>query len=165
MTRPAEPPHGARATRCDARGARGRRIAAVLAAGLAACAARAPRVAVGSLAAGLDEFLATHPLAAGQAIRADEVGRTASASYHLVQVRGSESPHRHVAHDLTVFVLRGRGVLTLGEARRSLAAGDAALIPRGAVHWFASEGRAPALSLVVFAPPLDAPDTVPAEAR
>jgi len=106
-----------------------------------------------------------HPLAEGQTIRADEVGRTASASYHLVQVRGSEPPHRHATHDLTVFVLRGRGTLTLGEARRALAAGDAAAIPRGAVHWFANEGRAPALAFVVFTPPLDAPDTVPAEAR
>jgi len=140
-------------------------IAVGLALALAACAPRPPRVAVGSLAAGLDEFLAAHPLAEGQTIRADEVFRTASASYHLVQVRGSESPHRHAAHDLTVFVLRGRGTLTLGEGRRALAAGDAAAIPRGAVHWFANGGRAPALAFVVFTPPLDAPDTVPAEAR
>ena len=140
-------------------------IAVGLALALAACAPRPPRVAVGSLAAGLDEFLAAHPLAEGQTIRADEVGRTASASYHLVQVRGSESPHRHAAHDLTVFVLRGRGTLTLGEGRRALAAGDAAAIPRGAVHWFANGGRAPALAFVVFTPPLDAPDTVPTEAR
>ena len=88
-----------------------------------------------------------------------------TASYHLVQVRGSESPHYHVAHDLTVLVLRGQGTLTLGEVRRALAAGDAAVIPRGAVHWYANGGRAPALALVVFTPPLDAPDTVPAEPR
>ncbi len=144
---------------------RGRAIAVVLALGLAACAPRPPRVAVGALAAGLDEFVAAHPLAGGQEIRADEVGRTVSASYHLVQVRGSESPHRHVAHDLTVLVLRGQGTLALGEVRRALAAGDAAVIQRGAVHWFANGARAPALALVVFTPPLDGPDTVPAEAR
>ena len=133
----------------------------MLALGLAACAPRPPRVAVGALAAGLDEFVAAHPLAGGQGIRADEVGRTVTASYHLVQVRGSESPHRHVAHDLTVR----QGTLTLGEVRRALAAGDAAVIPRGAVHWYANGGGAPALALVVFTPPLDAPDTVPAEPR
>jgi len=78
---------------------------------------------------------------------------------------GAASARTVTSHDLTVFVLRGQGTLTLGEVRRALAAGDAAVIPRGAVHWFANGGRAPALALVVFTPPLDAPDTVPAEAR
>jgi len=44
---------------------RGRGIAVVLALGLAACAPRPPRVAVGALAAGLDEFVAAHALAGG----------------------------------------------------------------------------------------------------
>ena len=99
-----------------------RPVTLALALALAACAPRPPRVAVGELAAGLEDFLAAHPLAADQDIRADEVSRTASASYHLVQVRGSERPHRHAAHDLTVFVLRGRGTLALGEVRRALEA-------------------------------------------
>jgi quercetin dioxygenase-like cupin family protein len=132
---------------------------------LAACAARAPRVPFGTLAGGLDAFVASHPLSTGQDIRADEVGRTASASYHLVQVRGRETPHRHLAHDLTVLVLRGRGTLSRGADRITLGAGDAAVIPRGEVHWFARGGRENAVALVVFSPPLDAPDAVPAELR
>jgi len=75
----------------------------------AACATRTPRL---PYAGPLDDFLAAHPLSDGQNIRADEIGRTATASYHVVQVRGAESPHRHVAHDLTVVVLRGHGTLT-----------------------------------------------------
>jgi hypothetical protein len=39
---------------------------------------------------GIDAFLAAHPLADGQALRADEIARTPGASYHLVQVRGAE---------------------------------------------------------------------------
>ena len=127
---------------------------------LVACAARTPHVEVGPLAAGLDAFLATHPLAEGQAIRVDEVGRTPAASYHVVQIRGSERPHRHLAHDLTVVVLRGRGTLTLAGRTVELVAGDAAVIPRGEAHWFARRGRAPAVALVTFTPPLDAPDSV-----
>jgi|SRR5581483_4081088 len=131
---------------------------------LVACAARAPRVPFGALGDGLDPFLAAHQLGDGQAIRADEVGRTATASYHLVQARGAEHPHRHAVHDLTVVVLRGRGTLTLAGAGVPLAAGDAAVVPRNTVHWFAPDsGRA--IALVVFAPPLDAPDVVPAEVR
>ncbi len=133
-----------------------------LAPAIGACAARAPRLPyVGDL----DPFLAAHPLAPPQTIRADEVGRTGTASYHVIQVRGSETPHRHVAHDLTVFVLRGRGTLSHGAERGTLGAGDSAVIPRGEPHWFASTGGRGAVALVVFAPPLDAPDTVPADAR
>lgn len=142
------------------------RVGAALAAvALAACSARPPRVPFGTLASGLETFLAAHPLAPGQALRADEVGRTATASYHLVQVRGAESPHRHATHDLTVFVLRGGGTLTLDGARLPLAAGDAAVVPRGTAHWFANGSSESALAFVVFTPPLDAPDSTPADRR
>jgi quercetin dioxygenase-like cupin family protein len=127
-----------------------------------ACATRAPRL---PYAGTLDEFLAAHPLADGQNIRVDEIGRTTSASYHVAQVRGAESPHRHVAHDLTVVVLRGHGTFTRDAERVPLVAGDAVVIARGTPHWFANGARAPAVSLVVFAPPLDAPDNVPVDAR
>jgi len=77
------------------------------------CAGRRPATTVGAVPEGLDAFLAAHPLAAGQPLRADEIARAPGASYHLVQVRGAESPHRHRAHDLAVFVLRGEGMLAL----------------------------------------------------
>ena len=131
----------------------------------AACTTRTPRVPFGALDGGVDAFLAAHPLAAQQAIRADEVGRTTTASYHVVQVRGAESPHRHATHDLTVLVLRGAGTLTRDSGGVALRAGDAAVVPRGAMHWFANGGGEAAVALVVFTPPLDAPDSVPVDAR
>ena len=122
------------------------------------CARRAPRV---PFVDDVDAFLATHPLAAGENIRADEIGRTPGASFHLVQVRDRERPHRHALHDLTVVVLRGHGTLVRDADRVALRPGDAAAIPRAAAHWFANEARAPAVALVIFVPPLDAPDIVP----
>jgi quercetin dioxygenase-like cupin family protein len=130
-----------------------------------ACARRPPRVDLPPLAEGADAFLAAHPLAPAQNIRVDEVGRTPSASYHLVQVRDGESPHRHMTHDLTVLVLAGGGTLDLEARRIVLDAGDVAVIPRGAVHWFSNRGRGNALALIVFSPPLDAPDNVAATGR
>ena len=140
-------------------------VLVILLAGALACVRRAPRIDLPPLAGGTDAFLAAHPLAAGQNIRVDEVGRTRSASYHLVQVRGGESPHRHETHDLSVVVLAGGGTLDLGARRLPLDAGDVAVIPRGEVHWFTNRGRGNALALVVFSPPLDAPDSVPATGR
>jgi quercetin dioxygenase-like cupin family protein len=142
------------------------RIPAVaLLAGALACARQSPRVDLPPLAGGAGAFLASHPLAPEQNIRVDEVGRSPSASYHLVQVRGGESPHHHATHDLTVIVLSGEGTLDLGARRIALRAGDVAMIPRGEVHWFTNRGRGNALALVVFSPPLDTPDSVPAPGR
>src|SRR5262245_32927160 len=139
-------------------------LGAVLAAS-SACAPHTPRVVLPALTPGVGPFLDAHPLGADQAIRIDEVGRTAGASYHLVQVRGQERPHHHAAHDLTVLVLRGHGMLTLGGDRLPLAAGDAAVVPRGLPHWFANEGREASVTFAVFTPPLDAPDSVPEGGR
>jgi quercetin dioxygenase-like cupin family protein len=133
--------------------------------GFVACATRTtPRVSVGELSAGLDPFLAAHPRG-DKPIRADEVARTAVASYHLVQAGGSESPHRHATHDLTVVVLRGRGRLVRDTETIPMAAGDAALVPRQVVHWFSPAPGDDAVALIVFTPPLDAPDVVPAGPR
>jgi quercetin dioxygenase-like cupin family protein len=137
----------------------------VCAALAAACAPRVTRISVPGGVMDLDGFLAAHPLPEGTPIRVEQVGRTEGASYHVVQVLGAERPHRHVTHDLTVLVLRGRGVLNRDGGTTPLAAGDAAVVPRGEAHWFASQGAFPAVALVVFAPPLDAPDAVPVDER
>jgi quercetin dioxygenase-like cupin family protein len=134
----------------------------VLLALVAGCAPRAPRL---PWVSGLDAFLAAHPIAAGQNIRADELGRTSTASYHVVQVRGAETPHRHLTHDLSVVVLRGHGTLSRGAVREPLAAGDTAVVPRGEPHWFANGARGSSVALVVFTPPLDGPDSTPADVR
>ncbi len=125
------------------------------------CATRSPQLLVGSLASGLDPFLASHPMAPGQNIRADEVARTPGASYHVVQVRGAEAPHRHVAHDLTALVLRGGGAITIDGVRHTVSAGDVSVVPRGTVHWFVNAGRDPSVTFVTFTPPLDGPDSEP----
>lgn len=129
-----------------------------------AAVAPEPQVLVGAVAAqGVAGFVAAHPLAAGQGIRADEIGRTATASYHLVQVATAETPHRHRTHDLTITVLAGAGTLHVEERAVPMRAGDVAVIPRGVPHWFARTGAVPAVAFVVFTPPLDAPDTQPLE--
>ena len=138
-------------------------LAAAGALALVGCSTRTPRLALDGLDSGLDAFLAAHAVPAGQPIRADQVGRVAGASYHLVQACGSERPHRHASHDLTALVLRGRGTLMRDGGRIDLAPGDTAVVARGAPHWFANAGRGCAVALVVFAPPLDAPDNVPVD--
>jgi len=127
---------------------------------LGACARPRTPLVAGALPDGLDAFLASHPLSAGQPLRADRIDRSRAASWHVVQVQTAEGPHRHRAHDLTVLMLRGTGVLTLDGQATPMRAGDAAVIPRDRVHWFAQSGDEPAVTLAIFTPPLDAPDSV-----
>jgi quercetin dioxygenase-like cupin family protein len=149
---------------------RGARWITAVAAGLtlvaaAACRRAPPPVVAGALPGGLDAFLLGHPVAPNQALRVDEVARSPAASWHIVQVATGEAPHRHRAHDLTVLVLRGEGILTLDGAGVAMRVGDAAVVPRDRPHWFTRRGGVSAVALVVFTPPLDAPDSVPVGAH
>jgi mannose-6-phosphate isomerase-like protein (cupin superfamily) len=140
---------------------------------LAGCAAAPSRVIVGlepGARVDLDTWLAAHPLAASEELKAVPVGATGTTSYAIVQVRGRERAHVHADHDLTVHVLRGRGHLVLasmpegslalsGEIR-PLSPGDIVAIPRGMVHWFVNGGKEPAVAVACFTPPYDGKDIV-----
>src|SRR5262249_34712732 len=128
---------------------------------LGACCPEHAHVVTTAGDATVDDIRRRFPIAADAKIRADEIARTPTASVHAVQVRGGETPHRHAQHDLTVTVLEGEGVLTIDGTTRTLRAGDVAVVPRGAPHWFVRTGGQIAVALVVFTPPLDHPDTVP----
>jgi len=125
------------------------------------CAGRPASVVLREGAWTVDDLVRSHPIEAGANIRADELARTAASSIHLVQVRGGETPHRHMTHDLTITVLRGEGRLMLDGTSRRLAAGDVVVIPRGVPHSVVRSGGDLYVTLAEFAPPLDAPDTVP----
>ena len=139
-----------------------RSIALLLAVLVSGCVARPPQVITRDGAWSLNDLLRQHPIEAGANIRADVIDRTPASSVHLVQIRGGETPHRHMTHDLTVTLLRGEGRVTVDGAARSMVAGDVVVIPRGVAHFFANTGRDIAVSFAVYAPPMDAPDTVPA---
>ena len=122
------------------------------------------RVVVGDVTHPVEALVASHPLGAGQNLRADEIGRTRAATVHLVQIRGQETPHVHAEHDLVVTTLAGEGILHVGGRTVPLRAGDVAVIPRGIPHWFRNSGGRPAIAVATFTPPLDAPDIVPVDA-
>jgi mannose-6-phosphate isomerase-like protein (cupin superfamily) len=92
-----------------------------------------------------------------------DLGRNAWVSHHLVVVREAETPHYHRFHDLTVFMLRGEGVITLEGKRFMMRAGDVAYVHRGVRHFFRNTGTDPAVAFVTLSPPFDGRDTVTAE--
>lgn len=92
-----------------------------------------------------------------------DLGRTAWISYHVAVVRDAEAPHYHRFHDLTVFVLRGDGVIDIEGKKIAMHAGDVAHVNRGARHYFRNAGKDAAVAFVTFSPPFDGRDTVTAE--
>lgn len=109
----------------------------------------------------LEQILAEHPLAPGDNIKVANLGRSASASQHVVQIRDREFLHVHKLHDATVTMLRGQGYLVLDKKRIDLKAGDIVHIPRGVPHQYVNQGGQATVALAVYAPAFDGKDTHP----
>ena len=112
--------------------------------------------------ADLARVLSDNPLGPNENVKLITLGQGQGASHHVVQIRDRESPHSHKAHDGTVMMVRGRGYLMMDKLRITLAAGDIVHIPRGVPHYFVNTDLEPSVAFVVFAPPFDGKDNVPA---
>ncbi|NNL65560.1 MAG: cupin domain-containing protein [Myxococcales bacterium] len=100
------------------------------------------------------------PLAPDQDFRAEEIGRDAGASQHVVSIRSAEVAHRHDRHDLLVVMLRGHGTMRMGDEARPVGEGSILWVPRGTPHAFANASAAPAVAYAVYVPPFDGRDRV-----
>jgi mannose-6-phosphate isomerase-like protein (cupin superfamily) len=110
----------------------------------------------------LVKVLADNPLKPDENIKLITLGQGQGASHHVVQIRDREPAHMHKAHDATVLVTRGRGYLIMAKRRITLSAGDVVYIPRGTPHYYVNTDLEPTVALVIYAPPFDGKDNVPA---
>lgn len=62
------------------------------------------------------------------------------------------TPHRHREIEEVYYIVEGRGVMTVGDEQREIAAGDAVFIPRGHRHTLANTGTEPIKLLLVCGP-------------
>jgi mannose-6-phosphate isomerase-like protein (cupin superfamily) len=62
------------------------------------------------------------------------------------------TPHRHREIEEVYYIIEGRGVMTVGDEQREVAAGDAIFIPRGNRHTLANTGTEPIKLLLVCGP-------------
>jgi quercetin dioxygenase-like cupin family protein len=109
----------------------------------------------------LAKILAENPLGPQDNIKVANLGRSPSASQHVVQIRDREILHVHKLHDATVTMLRGQGYLILDRQRIPLKAGDVIHIARGVAHQYVNTGGEPTVALAVYAPAFDGKDTHP----
>jgi len=112
----------------------------------------APSTHERTAAPNLSRWLAEHPLPPDHTFGVVELGRTDSASFHVVQIRDREDLHVHQHHDLVAVLQRGRGSLRRGSEHVPMTEGSVVAIPRGVPHAFVNESRQPAAAFVVFTP-------------
>jgi len=92
-------------------------------------------------------------------IKAVKLYETPLVTQLLVLIKGAEEPHYHAAHELTVVLLKGKGYLYLDGRKELLKEGDAAFIPRKAVHYYENDAELSVL-LATFVPSYDGSDSV-----
>jgi len=129
------------------------------------CATTSPGIVTGDGGAISEREIAgllrENPLKPDQNLGVSLVRQSEHASVHLVQVRWAEKPHIHTTHDLTVFVIRGGGQMTIGTDTKPVRKGDVIHIPAGARHFFVNRGEEIAVAVAVFSPPFDGKDIEP----
>ncbi len=108
----------------------------------------------------LDALLRANPLGRDQNLRAIPVQRSAHTAQVLVQVRDREPVHYHADSDITVFMIRGHGVIHIADESFPVKEGDVMFIPRKVVHYFVNRSPVPAAALVIYSPPPGPKDRV-----
>jgi mannose-6-phosphate isomerase-like protein (cupin superfamily) len=106
----------------------------------------------------LEQLLERAEIAPGEPVRVTELGRDADTSHHLVVLRDREPLHRHDRHALSVFLLRGHGVMHIDGDERPVGPRSLLHVPRGAVHAFINRSGAPAVAYLIYTPPYDGAD-------
>ena len=104
------------------------------------------------MASDIDKLLAKNPLGANENIKVVPLARSEHSAQVLVQVRDREPLHYHADSDITVFLVRGRGVLRLDRREHPVAAGDVLHVPRGVIHAYINQGPEVGVAIVSYSP-------------
>jgi mannose-6-phosphate isomerase-like protein (cupin superfamily) len=113
----------------------------------------------------LEKILAANPPGENEDIKVTPLYESPRSKHVLVQVRDREPPHIHADSDITVWLLRGHGVLHVAGKEHPVKAGDVIHVPRDVVHYFVNRGFEVAAALVVYSPVPGPDDRVPVRVK
>lgn len=100
----------------------------------------------------LGNILAANPLGENEEFRITPIFENPRSKHVLVQVRDREPAHVHTDSDITVWLLRGHGVMHIGDKQHPVKTGDVIHIPRDVVHYYVNQGSEPGAALVIYSP-------------
>lgn len=101
----------------------------------------------------MDEVLKAKPVGADKEALRLALSKIGSARVLLCQINADLKPRYYQGHDETVCVIKGHGIMIIGEDRYVAKAGSVFVIPRNIVHSFINTGEKPFVALVVQSPP------------
>ena len=88
-----------------------------------------------------------------QNISVRHLAHTEYSSSHLIRVKGSEKPHFHDYHDLTVTIISGKAIVHFWNHEVVLEKGDVVTIPKGVYHWAENIDSDASVVFATFSPP------------
>lgn len=100
----------------------------------------------------LRNILAANALGESEEFRVTPIFENPRSKHVLVQIRNHEPAHVHTDSDITVWLLRGNGMMHIGGKEYAVKTGDVIHIPRDVVHYYVNQGAEIGAALVVYSP-------------
>jgi len=106
------------------------------------------------------ELLQKQPLPYEENFSSTPLARSETQSASMVQIRQKMSLHYHIVSNEIVYVIKGRGIMTVGSEIRPIQPGDVITIPRGVAHSVENRSLEALVALSVMSPPFDGKDRI-----
>lgn len=101
---------------------------------------------------GFEKVLDANPLGENESFKVTALYENPRSKHVLVQVRDREPAHVHTDSDITVWLLRGSGVMHIAGKEHPVKAGDVIHVARDVVHYYVNQGPETGAALVVYSP-------------
>ena len=99
-----------------------------------------------------EKVLDANPLGENEGFKVTALYENPRSKHVLVQVRDREPAHVHTDSDITVWLLRGGGVMYIAGKEHPVKAGDVIHVPRDVVHYYVNQGPEIGAALVIYSP-------------
>ena len=106
------------------------------------------------------EVLQKEKIDPGQAFKSTPLLRGPNSSFNLAQLGTVVKSHYHKDRDEVVYLVRGKGLVTIAGKEYEISPGYAYLVPKGTIHRFINLGPDAAVVLSIFSPAFDGKDRI-----
>jgi quercetin dioxygenase-like cupin family protein len=106
----------------------------------------------------LFEIIQQRPLAFDEKTSVIPLLAATNYSATLIQLREGVKSHFHTNHEELVYVLQGKGVMTVGDEKQVINAGDLIYLERNQVHSVVNKSPQPLVAISLMSPPFDGED-------